>query len=406
VSYRIARQTDWTEQHGYRIVKSPSGDDIAVFLDSSPTPLIALTYDDSILPPSQVGMPRIISGTLPSIVWGAFDPTNLSQSSWQYLRYGVTRSPTELRIVPPHQVLNQRNIIQSYERHLSNLPHTLTDFWSESEGITPNTYPDFLTNPNLVAYTLLNEGTPLVPQTQTYEVQSPQPVIEYVGSLNTIAAVLNSNGSFLLNDATTRVGIIVPNDVLYSSLQIFERDTGQRSLIAPFTDNESPIYGPFNYQKEVCLTYDAQTLPENDPTAQTPWKFFADDVSHVARSVFNGVLTYGTDGVGAQTRYSNSTPLTATLSLGCQVSFTLKVLQDTSGGLGDSQVRFGFSAFGLTASLALVSASNGQRYVYVIDQNSNQVLGGIRFDFGDNQFHTYRLVRQPGSGTVSVFVDS
>jgi hypothetical protein len=406
VGYRIAQQTDWTEQHGYRIVKAPSGDDVAVFLDSNPTPLILLTYDDTILPPSSVGLPKIVAGSLPSVVWGAFDLTNLSQSSWQYFRYGVTRSPTELRIIPPHQVLNQRNVIQSYERHLSNLPHTLTDFWSESEGITPNTYPDFLTNPDLVAYTLLNETTPLVPQTQTYQVQNPQPVIEYVGGLNNIANVLNSQGSFLLNDATTRVGIIVPSNVLYDSLQIIERDTGQPNLIAPFSDEGQPTFGPFSFQNEVCLTYDAETLPENDPTAITPWTFYAQNPAHVSRTVFGGVLTYGTDNVGTQTVYSNATPLPDAPSLETQVTFRLKLLQDSSGGLGDSQVRFGFSAIGLTASLALVTADTGLRYVLVIDQLSNQVIGGIPFDFYDGQYHTYRLVRLPGANAVQVFVDS
>jgi hypothetical protein len=406
VSYRIAQQTDWTQPHAYRIAKAPSGDDVAVFLDGNAAPLIFLTYDDAVLPPSTSGLPRTIAGTLPSVVWGAFDPTNLSQSSWQYLRYGVTRSPTELRIIPPHQVLNQRNVIQSYERHLSNLPHTLTDFWSESEGITPNTDPDFLENPNLVAYTLLNEGTPLVPETQTYEVRSPQPVVEFVGALNNIADVLNSNGGFLLNDATRKVGILVPDDVLYSSLQIIERDTGQPNLIAPFDDESQPTYGPFNYQDEVCLVYNAQTLPENDQNAITPWTFFAQDPTHVTRSVFGGVLTYGTDSVGTQTLYRNATPLPDAPSLQTEVKFRLKVAQDSSGGLGDSQVRFGFSAIGLTASLALVSAPTGLRYVLVIDQQTNNVLGGIPFDFYDGNFHTYRLVRSPGSDMVQIFVDS
>lgn len=405
VNYRIAKQIDWTQQHDYRMVKAPSGDDVAIFVDGDPIPVIFLTYDNTILPPSQVGLPRVISGTLPSVSWGAFDPTNLSQSSWQYLRYGVTRSPTELRIIPPHQVLNQRNLIQSYERHLTNIPHTLTDFWSESEGITPNTYPDLLDDPNLVAFTLLNEGTPLVPQTQTYEVQSPQPVIEFVGGLNNIANVLNSS-AFILNDATRRVGIIVPDDVLYSSLQIFERDTGQTSLIAPFDDECQPKYGPIYYQKEVCLTYDAQTLPENDPTAITPWSFYAQNSNHAFRSVFGGVLTYGTDSVGTQTLYRNATPLPDAPSLGTQVTFRLKVLQDSSGGLGDSQIRFGFSAIGLTASLALVSEPNGQRYVLVIDQLSNMVLAGIPFDFLDGNSHMYRLVRNPGAGKLEIFVDS
>jgi hypothetical protein len=405
VAYRIAQQTDWTVQHSYRLAKAPTGDDIAVFLDSSSTPLIFVTYDDSLLPPSTAGLPRVISGALPSVVWGAFDPTNLSQSSWQFVRYGVTRSPTELRIVPPHQVLNQRNLIESYERHLTNLPHTLTDFWSESEGITPNTDPDFLTNTGLTAYTLLNEGTPLVPSTQTYQVRSPQPIAEFVGSLNNIADGLNSNGSFLLNDATRRVGISVPDNVLYSSLQVIERDTGETSLIAPFDDG-FPEVGPIFYQKRVCLKYDAETLPEDDPTAITPWKFIAQDSTHVTRSVFGGILTYGTGSVGTQTLYANATPLPDAPSLSTQVKFKLKVAQDSSGGLGDSQVRFGFSAPGLTASLALVTEPTGMRYVLVLDQNTNQVLGGIPFDFGDLQFHTYRLVRNPDEGLVHVFVDS
>ena len=406
VSYRIAQQTDWTQPHAYRLIKAPAGDQVAVFVDGLTTPLILLTYDDSILPPSQVGLPRIIAGTLPSVSWGAFDPTNLSQSSWEYVRYGVTRSPTELRIIPPHQVLNQRNLIQSFERHTSNLPHTLTDFWSESEGITPNTYPDFLTNPDLTAYTLLNETTPLVPQTQTYQVANPQPTIEYIGSLNNIANVLNSDGSFLLNDATTRIGIIVPNNVLYDSLQIFERDTGVPNLIAPFSDEGQPTFGAFHFDAEVCLTYDAQTLPENDPTAITPWSFYAQDAAHVTRSVFGGVLTYGTDSVGTQTNYLNESPLPDAPSLETEITFRLKLLQDSSGGLGDSQVRFGFSAIGLTASLALVTAQTGLRYVLVIDQLSNKVLGGIPFDFYDGQYHTYRLVRNPGANSVQVFVDS
>jgi hypothetical protein len=403
INYRIAQQTDWTQPHAYRIAKAPSGDDVAVFLDSSPTPLIFLTYDDSILPPSQLGLPRVISGNLSSVVWGAFDPTNLSQSSWQYLRYGVTRSPTELRIIPPHQVLNQRNLIESFERHLSNIPHTLTDFWSESEGIVPNTYPDFLENPGLIGTTLLNEHTPLVPKTQTYEVQKPTPTVEFVGGLNNIANVLNAN-SFLLNDATRRVALIVPNDVLYSSLQVIPRVTGTPNLIADFNDQSS--YGAFYFQQQVCLTYDAKTLPENDTTAITPWTFFAQDPSHVTRSVFGGVLTYGTDSVGTQTLYRNATPLPDAPSMETSVKFRLKVLLDSSGGLGDSQVRFGFSAIGLTASLALVSAPTGLRYVLVIDQLSNQVIGGIPFDFYDGNYHEYRLVRKPGEGIVQVYVDS
>jgi hypothetical protein len=60
----------------------------------------------------------------------------------------------------------------------------------------------------------------------------------------------------------------------------------------------------------------------------------------------------------------------------------------------------------MTASLALITTLKGQRYVLVIDQLTNRVLGGIPFDFYDGSFHNYRLVRNPSFGTVQVFVDS
>lgn len=366
-----------------------------------------------------MGLPHGIAGGLPSITWGAFDPTNLSQTAWQYVRYGITRPVTETAIVPPHQVLNQRNIINSYERHTTNIPHTLTDFWSESEGIPPQTEPDLLRNPNLTAYTLLNEGTPLVPSTQTYEVRRPTPILVPVVGFNNVQDLLNSQ-SFVMNESEQRIELLVPNDVLYNSLQVIETDTGTPNLIAPFNDESQPYsYGTLSFQNVTCLTYDAQTLPELDPTAATPWAFEAADPTHVTRSVFGGVLTYGTDSTGTTTAYINNTPLPDCPSLTTQVTFKLKLLNDASGGLGDSQVRFGLSAPGLTASLGFVTMPNGQRYVLIIDQNSGRVVGGILFDFLDGNFHTYRIVRNPTArppvppglplpppGLLQVFIDS
>jgi hypothetical protein len=406
ISYRILKETDWTQQHRYRIVEDPAGSFVTVLLDADPAPLLVVDYDNSTLPPSIVGLPRIIAGTVPSILWGAFDPTNLSQTYWDYVRFGVTRSPTELRIAPHHQVLNQRNVIASPEHLTTNIPHAHTDFWSSSTGIPPHQDPDFLKNQNLVAFTLLNEGTPLVPSTETFEVRQPTPIKIFVGGLNNPAQVLNNNG-FKLNEPGVEVKLLVPDDVLYSQLSVIERDTGEIGLIAPFSDQEDPLsYGPIYFQKDVCLTYDGSVLPENDVTAGTPWVFAADNPAHVARSAFAGILTYGTDGTGTKTIYRNATPLPDAISLGLEVKFRLKVLSDGSGGMGDSQVRFGFSAPGMTLALAFVTAPTGIRYVLCYDLASEVVVGGTPFDFFDGLYHVYRIVRPPGAPMVRVFIDS
>lgn len=418
VDYRIPLDVDWTLPHRYRIVRDPGGG-VALFIDSTVAPAIDLGYNNLDLPPSSVGLPDGIAAGLPSIVWGAFDPTNLSQTAWQYVRYGITRPAVESQIVPPHQILNQRNVMQSYERHLSNLPHTLTDFWSESEGITPQTDPDFLENPGLVAYTLLNDGTPLVPSTQTYEVRRPTPVLVPVVGFNNPQDLLNSQ-AFVMNESEQRIELIVPPDVLYNSLQVIEHDTGTPNLLAPFNDESQPYsLGAINFQKTVCLTYDGTTFPENDPNAASPWIYQADHPTHVIRTITGGIFTYGTTSQGAQTVYSNVTPLPDAPSLTTQVTFRLKLVNDASGGLGDSQVRFGLSAPGLTISLAFITEGNGQRYVVLVDQNNGRVVGGIPFDFLDGNFHTYRIVRNPTftppvpppgppvmPGLLQVFIDS
>jgi hypothetical protein len=85
----------------------------------------------------------------------------------------------------------------------------------------------------------------------------------------------------------------------------------------------------------------------------------------------------------------------------------MRVLQDTTFGLGDSQVRLGFSSTaGFTLSLAFVTTPLGERYVLLVDQNTLKVLGGIPFDWYDGLFHVYRMVRDPMTASVNVFVDS
>jgi hypothetical protein len=403
VDYRVVAETDWTTPHRYRILKDPSGG-VSVLFDSVTEPLIHVGYNSLDLPPSTSGIARTVAGGLASITWGAFDPTNISQTSWDYVRFGATRRQPELGIVPHHQVLNQRNVMASYEHHKTNIAHQHTDFWSESEGIPPQTEPDLLRNVNMTAFTLLNDRTPLVPLTQTYEVRRPTPVLTPIAGLNQPNNVLNSQ-AFVLNNGAQEVRIIVPDDVLYNSLQVIERDTGDPDLITPFDDECQPDWGTFNFQKTVCLTYDGTVLPENDTTAASPWTRASDDVSHQFATAFAGVLTYGTDATGTRTTYRNNSPLPDSIAMQTDVTFRLKLLQDSSGGLGDSQVRLGFSSPGVTVGLAFVTTPLGERYVMAVDLNNGRTVGGIPFDFYDGLYHDYRLVRDPVHAAIQIFID-
>lgn len=402
LSYRIPSTTDWTQEHRYRIVRNPNG--VAVLFDSQDEALIQVEYNDIDLPSSSGGVPRIINGSLSSITFGTFDPTNLSQTSWDFVRYGITRSATGQEIAPHHQVLNRRNVMASPEHLFTSIPHTHTDFMSSSTGIPPEIAPDFLRDPSLVAYTLLNEGTPLVPSTQTFEVRKPTVQQVFVGGLNDINNILN-NPSFVLNNDMVETKLVVPEDVLYNSLQVIERDTGETGLLYPMTDRLDSI-GTLSFQNTTCLTYDGDVLPENDTSASTPWSLAADDVTHVQRSAFNGVLTFGTDSTGTRTAYKNNTPLPDSIGLVTQVTYRMKVMSDATFGLGDSQIRFGLSAPGMTLAMGFVTTPLGDRYVLVFDQNSLVIVGSRKHDFLDGQFHTYRLVRNPGASSITIFIDS
>jgi hypothetical protein len=289
------------------------------------------------------------------------------------------------------------------------IPHAHTDYWASSTGIPSQVDPDFLQNPGLVAFTLLNEDTPLVPLTQTAETRAGydlRPVQQPLAALNSPSDVLGSQ-EFTLNDATTMWRLNVPDDVLYNSLAVIEAKTGQTDLISPFCDGcGTPTFGPIYFQDEVCLWYEGDVLPELDPTAPTPWVFEADDDSHVSRSTFSGVLTYGTDATGTKSIYRNATPLPDAISLETEARFRLKLLNDGSFGLGDTQVRFGLSAPGLTVGLAFVTTPLGDRYVLVRDLQAGIVVGGIPFDFGDGAFHTYRIVKSVAAASVRIYIDS
>ncbi len=403
VPYRIPRETDWTVMRKYRVFRDPTGK-LSLLFDSSQQPLVQVRYPED-FPMVQGTAVDTVLNNLPGVVFGAMDPENLSQTLWDFVRYGVTRSPTELRIVPHHMNLNQRNVIASPEHLFTNLPHSHTQFSSASTGIPPVATPDFLASPTLQAFTQLFEGTPLVPSTQSKNVRGSEVVEEFVSGLNRPEDVLNSDKDFVLNDAARRVRVKVAEDVLYNDLKVIERTDGELDLLSPACDDLTALSN-ITYTKEVCLVYDGTTLPENAPNQPTPWILESDNPSEVTTTAFSGVLTYSTLGVGTKTIYKNYTPLPDAPSLGTEIKFTLKVNNDTSSGTGDTQIRFGVSAPGLTAIFALLTTPLGERLVILKDLNTGNVLSSLPLDFLDGNFHTYRVVRDPGGSKVSLYVDS
>lgn len=405
VAYRIVQETDWSALHKYRIARDSTGT-VSVFLDTAATPLISVDYDSIDLPASGSGVVHTLSSGIPAIAFGSFSPENLEQSIWDFVRYGITRTASEQRIVPPHQVLNQWNIMESPERLFTVVPHTRTSYRSSSTGTTPQTDPDFLERDDVPAYTRLNQGTPLVPETQTFENREPFVTQTFISAFNSPEDVLNNDGDFTLNDGSVRFGLVVPDDVLYTSLQVVRSETGVVDLLAPFDDDCNPHYSGVNYQSEVCLEYDGSVLPEDDSTASTPWSISSDDPGEVSASAFSGVLTYGTGSVGTKTAYLNNTPLPDGPSLQTEASFRLKLAQDTTLGLGDSQVRFGLSAPGMTLGIGFVTHTSGERFVEIFDLNNGNVMGRATVDYLDGNYHDYRIVRNPSEGLVEVFIDS
>ena len=404
--YRVPSQVDWTATHQFRIVRDPGGA-VALIMDSANDPLIRIDYSATTLPASALGVPWQVSGGLPSVTWGAFDPTNLSQVGWDFVRYGITNSSSvsESRIVPHHQVLNQRNVMSSPEHLNSSVAHDHTQFSSASTGV-PYPWHDFVENPLVKAFTQLNEGTPLVPSTQTFEVRRPTPVTYFLSGLNRPEDVLNGDGDFLLNDGATEVRLIVPDDVLYNSLEVVEQATGAENHVAPLSDESNPIDCRFEWTKEVCGTYAGSVLPELDPNFGSQWVIESDDPGSVTATTFSGALTYGVGASTGNTIYRNPTPLTDSIGLNTKVEFNLRVLNDTTAGTGDTGIRFGFSAFGtITAALAFVSLPSGDREVRVLDLATDTIVGAIQFDFLDGAYHRYQLVKNIGDGTVDFLID-
>jgi hypothetical protein len=359
VPYVIPAEVDWTQIHTYKLDRTPSGE---VILSLDGTAILQVPYGSGL--PECQGAVQQLSGGLPSIIFGSLSGPDLGSSLWDRIRYQITRNGSDLQPVPQLQVLNQWNVMHSGERLRTQIPHTVTSFRSSSTGIPPHTDPDLLANPAMTGNTVLNEGTPIVPLRQAIRDQL---------------------------------------ESLYTCLDQITVTTGENGLVQPFTDRAT-ITG-LQWVKDVCLTYDATTLPE-DSGSGTPWVLVSDSPSSVYTSVAGGSLTYGTTGA-TRTAYKNDTPLLDATSLASTVKFRVRVNQDTTFGIGDSQIRLGFSAPEMTLGLAFQTHPDTmERFVNVLDMKSGLVVGSCTFDYLDGQFHTYKLERDPTSRQVRVWIES
>ena len=177
-SWYVAR-VDWTSFHTYRLVRDPTSF-VAVYLDGADVPVLSISYDPIRLPPCSSSFLNRIATGRSVIAWGAFDPVEISRTRWRYLNYSMGKLTLTDRIVPPHQVLNQANVMASPEHTRTAVSHGHFGFTTYSGG-TPD--DDFMASSDVPAYTILGERIPPIPKTQDLEsrgglVRSASPAID------------------------------------------------------------------------------------------------------------------------------------------------------------------------------------------------------------------------------------
>lgn len=163
-SYYV-HQIDWTVPHTYRLVRDPVHG-VSVFVDGGDVPVISVNYDPLKLPPSSSSFLKGVTEGRNSIAFGGFNPFEISRTIWSFIKYSLGRVTLTDRVIPPHQVLNQANVIASPEHLRTNLAHVHHGFQVYSGG-TP--LDDFLADVNLKAESELSEGLAPVPLTQNLE---------------------------------------------------------------------------------------------------------------------------------------------------------------------------------------------------------------------------------------------
>lgn len=155
-------QIDWTNWHTYRIVRDPSSA-VSIYIDGNYIPVISISYDSLSLPLSKTSFFQPLTETSSFIAFGSFNPQELSRFRWSFVRYSIGSLTLTDLLIPPHQVLNQANVIASPDHLYTKKFHTHQGFRVYSGG-TP--LDDFMSDHSVEAYTNLLENVAPVPMTE------------------------------------------------------------------------------------------------------------------------------------------------------------------------------------------------------------------------------------------------
>jgi hypothetical protein len=158
-------QIDWTVPHVYRIVRNPVTS-VSVFVDGGAVPVISAAYDVLTFPPVSSSFLSIVSSERPTVAFGSFSSRAIGRTRWEYIRYSIGKITLTDRLVPPRQITNQHNAINSPDHLFTTKPHSHQGFTVYSGGTVLD---DFMADEEVAAYTELGESTPPVPQTQNLE---------------------------------------------------------------------------------------------------------------------------------------------------------------------------------------------------------------------------------------------
>lgn len=220
-------QVDWASLHTYRIVRDPSST-VSVYLDGAKVPVISVNYDILSLPSVASSFLKGMTGGRPTIAFGSFSPYEIDRTNWTGIRYSIGKLSITNRLVPPHQSINQANVVVSPDHLTTKTSHSHFGFKVYSEG-TP--IDDFMSLSTEKAFLTLGEGTPPVSMTQDLEsrgglVQSFVPV----GDVSSVSFV-NQPG-FLSNFDNDAINVLTSQagpDVTTSTALLVTRSNDLRA---------------------------------------------------------------------------------------------------------------------------------------------------------------------------------
>jgi hypothetical protein len=198
-----------------------------------------------------------------------------------------------------------------------------------------------------------------------------------------------------------------PSGVLYERMKFWQNSDGDSGRLHPFSDDETWWSDGIKMNTTVQFNYNGSALPEN---LNPGWSLIENGPGNSTISLTTigptDVLRYGTAGAGIETVYHNTTQLPSTLQ-NFDLKIRLKVNSFPAGTDFDSGIRAGFISQvgpGIAAAIGLDAIGNIP-YVTIQDIGSEETMHRTPFNWGDGNFHTFRLVYDASTDTVGLIID-